>query len=253
MKTTPEYSEMDFYVKGTECSPFSTLAPHILLGDMQETADKGAGDCGFDRYVINKFHACWIILRMRVHVDRFPDWREDFTIRTWSRGCDKLFFDREYEVYDKNRNIIGYASSVWILADMETHRPLIPKRIEGLAEPKVQQDKLVFGEVCPKFRPSKLENFEGSEPVITKYADYSELDHNHHVNNTRYVAWVFDALYKYGLDISKVNDFTINYICEVKVGEKVDIYIKKTDKGLLVTGFKGEGTHVFDSEIYIFI
>jgi len=253
MTKTPEYSELDFTVKGTECSTLSTLSPAVLLGDLQETADKGAGDCGFDRSVINKLNACWIILRMKVHLERYPDWRETFTIRTWSRGCDKLFFDREYEIYDKERNRIGYASSVWILADIESHRPLIPKRVEGLSEPIIQQDKLVFGEVCPKCKQMKPEDFEGSDPVIIKYADYSELDHNNHVNNTRYMAWVFDAMHKNRIDISVIRDFSIHYICEVKCGEKVGIYIKQTDFGYIVSGFKDGNIHVFDSEIYIFI
>ena len=254
MMTTPEYSELQFTVKGTECSTFSTLAPNVLLGDLQETADKGAGDCGFDRTVINKLNACWIIIRMKVHMERYPDWRETFTIRTWSRGCDKLFFNREYELYDKEGKRIGYASSIWILADIDTHRPLIPNRIDGLASPVVQQDKLVFGEICPKPTQMKIDDFMGIEPAILKFADYSELDHNHHVNNTRYMAWVFDALYKSGVDISAVKDFSIHYICEVKCGERVSIYVNETDFGYIVSGFKNDNdTHVFDSEIYIFI
>ena len=248
---TPEYSELDFYVKGTECSDHQALSLPVLLGDLQETADKGAGDCGFDRTVVTSLNACWIIIRMKVHIDRLPLWREEFTIRTWSNGCERLFFDREYEIYSSEGDRIGYASSIWILADIASHRPLIPKRIEGLAEPVVQRDLLVFGTRCSKFASLPAEEILKGKPVITKYADYSELDHNHHVNNTRYMAWVLDALFKTGEDVSGIHDFTISYVAEVKSGEKVDIYVVKTDKGFYVTGYKDEGVHVFDSEIIL--
>lgn len=247
----PEYSELRFYVKGTECSDHQALSVPVLLGNLQETADKGAGDCGFDRTVVTSLNACWIILRMKVHIDRLPSWREEFSIRTWSNGCEKLYFDREYELYDKDSERIGYASSIWILADISNHRPLIPGRIEGLASPVVQREFLVFGERCPKFKSIPADEVFKTKPVITKYADYSELDHNHHVNNTRYMAWVLDALYKIGEDVSLVHDFDITYIAEVKSGEKVDIYVMKTDYGFYVTGYKDEGVHVFDSEIFL--
>ncbi len=247
----PEYSEMNYYVKGTECSDHQALSLPVLLGDFQETADKGAGDCGFDRTVVTSLNACWIILRMKVHIERLPLWREEFTIRTWSNGCEKLYFDREYEVYGSDGERIGWASSIWILADLNNHRPLIPGRIEGLSAPVVQREFLVFGERCPKFKSLPSEEVMKDKPVITKYADYSELDHNHHVNNTRYMAWVLDALYKCDIDVSKVKDFDITYIAEVKSGERVDIYVVKTDYGFYVTGYKEDGAHVFDSEILL--
>ena len=246
-----EYSEMNFYVKGTECSDHQALSVAVLLGDIQETGDKGAGDCGFDRTVLNANNACWILLRMKVHIERLPVWREDFTIRTWSTGCQKLYFDREYEVYGSDGERIGWASSVWIMANIETHRPLIPGKVDGLPSPVVQRDLYVFGQICPKFKSLPAEEVMTNKPVITKYADYSELDHNHHVNNTRYMAWVMDALYKCEVDLSLIKDFDITYVSELRSGEKVDIYVIKTDYGFYVTGWKDESVRVFDSEIFL--
>ena len=224
----PEYSDMEFTVKGTDCAEGGKLLPNMLLSYLQETADKGAGDCGLDRTVINKLDSSWIILRIRVHIDDLPRWRDRFTVRTWSTGVKKFFFDREFEVYDKDMRRIAYASSVWILADLNTHRPLIPDRIPGLPEIRSQQDTLVFGEMTPKMKIPLKETFTG-KPDIIKYADYSDIDHNHHVNNTRYLAWATDAFDKHGLDLNDISDLSVYFESEVKKGEKIDLFVSDDD------------------------
>ncbi len=249
----PKYSEMPLYVKSTECSHDSALSMAVLLGDLQEASDKGAQDCGFDRTVINSLNACWIILRMRVHIDRLPLWRENFVIQTWSVGREKFYYDREYKILDSDNNVIGYGSSLWILADYGNHRPLNPSKIEGLPSEFSQNDELVFNERCKRSSNIKKTEFDGINPVIVKYADYSELDHNHHVNNTRYMAWAYDALYKAGYDVSGIKDFSLSYISEVLPGEKVELYIKasETDSKILVSAYKNEDINVFDAEIFL--
>ena len=242
-----DHSEVNFYVKSTDCGTDSCLAPYVLLSDLQETADEGAADTGWGRDDIGEYDCCWIVLRYRLKLNRLPSWREEFSIKTWSCGAKKLFFDREFEIYDKERNLIGCASSVWILAKKESHRPVFPNKLETLPQGLVQSEKLALGEVCPKL---KIPAFSAdSEPIITKYADYTELDHNHHVNNTRYLAWVYDALFKGGYNVHEVDDININYISEVKSGQKVDIYCEKTDEGLCVYGYRGDGSGVFVCEI----
>lgn len=247
-----KFSEVSFYVKSTECSHDSTISMSVLLGDLQEAADKGAFDTGFDRTVINSHNACWIILRMRVSMFRMPKWRETFTVRTWSTGCEKFYFDREFKLFDSEGNVIGLASSIWILADMATHRPLIPSRIEGIPEVFPQNTDLVFGEKCSRATPIKFAYFDGIDSTITKYGDYSELDHNHHVNNTRYMAWAFDALFKAGFDVKGIKDFSLSYVSEVLPGEKVELYIKEIpeENRIVVSGYKNNDINVFDAEIF---
>lgn len=242
-----DYSELSFFTKSTDCATNSALAPHVLMADLQETADKGAADNGWGREAIGEYDCCWIILRCLIRFTRLPKWKEEFTIRTWSNGANKLFFDREYEIYGEDGEQIGGASSVWILADNSTHRPVFPSRLETLPQNMLQSEKLSLGEQCPKLKIPALT--EGDKPLITKYADYTELDHNNHVNNTRYLAWVFDALYKGGFKVHDVCDININYISEVKSGQKVDIYCRDNNDSLLVYGYREDDTGVFVCEI----
>lgn len=242
-----DFSEVSFYVKGTDCSNNSRLSTAVFMGDLQEAADTGAADTGFDRFLIEKFNACWIILRMRVHIIDMPKWRDTFKVRTWSTGCDKFFFDREFEVFNSNGDVIAMASSIWIMAEIDTHRPIIPSRIEGISKFDGQGDRLVFGTKAAKAKIPSLE--EGVSPVVSKFADYSELDWNGHVNNTRYIAWICDAMYKAGANPGDIEDLTINYISEVKEGEKVDIYLTENEGIYTVYGYKNGDNGVFTAQI----
>ena len=85
--------------------------------------------------------------------------------------------------------------------------------------------------------------------MIIKYADYTELDRNRHVNNSRYTAWAFDALFKYGYDVTLVEDLVINYNSEVKAGEKVELFISNDGEKISVFGYKNIDTKVFAAEL----
>ena len=93
--------------------------------------------------------------------------------------------------------------------------------------------------------PKDIESL--GKPVISKYADYTELDRNHHVNNTRYAAWFCDAIHKFGLKPELIKEFTINYISEVKDSEKVDLYVSMSEdnKKVYVYGMKNDNEKVF--------
>lgn len=244
------FSEIELYIKTTECGPNDCLSMAILFADLQEAADIGAVERGFSINVLEPYHACWIVMRTRVKVHRFPHWREKIRIRTWSTGVDKLYFGREYEVLDEQDDIIAAGTSMWILADLDTHRPLIPSRIEGICEMAKQNERHVFGENCERLRMDSRESIQ-IDPIISKYGDFSELDHNNHVNNTRYIAWTCDALGKASLNPEQIEDFSVNYINEVLPGERVDIFLKREDETILVFGYKQVNIPVFCTRIIL--
>ena len=41
----PEFSECSYYIKGTDCGPDDGILMSVLVGDIQEAAEKGASDC----------------------------------------------------------------------------------------------------------------------------------------------------------------------------------------------------------------
>ena len=247
MESNENFAVSKYFVKSTDCSVNDTIQPSVLLGDIQENAEDGVIQLFSDTTKLNEHGYCWIILRMTVSMDRWPAWREHFEIRTWAQGTEKFYFDREFEIYDSSDNKIGCASSIWIVADINSHRPIIPGHVRDFEMIDFIQDtKLDLGYRSPKLPfPKDIESL--GKPVISKYADYTELDRNHHVNNTRYAAWFCDAIHKFGLKPELIKEFTINYISEVKDSEKVDLYVSMSEdnKKVYVYGMKNDNEKVF--------
>ena len=253
-KKMPEvkpYTELEVYCKATECGIGDKLYASVLIGDLQEAAEQSSYSLGYGTDFLKENSICWIILRMHIEFDRLPLWHETFKIRTWATGLEKLYYGREFEVYDSEGIRIGKATSVWILADWNTHRPVIANKRPELPPPTVQSEEMVFGKPCPKidFPDKKVVAAASDKPVIKKYADYTELDRNRHVNNSRYTAWAYDALFKSGYDVSAIREISIMYNSEVKQGEKVELYIADNGEKLAVYGYKDEDTKVFAAEL----
>lgn len=249
----PPYVDTDFYVKVTEGSMSDTILPSVLVGDFQESAENGVVIYGVDTPSLNSKGYCWIILRMSVELEKSPKWKDNFKIRTWSCGSKSIFWRRDYLVIDGEDKVIGRSTSEWIVADIDSHRPIRPTKMvddfsefpdyKELLNPQNNDFSLQYSSPKLDF-PLSVE--ELGEPSIVKYADYSELDHNHHVNNTRYIAWAYDALFKSGIDVDSISKFDINYHSEVKPGEKVDIYLKDENGYHYLYGYKNGDEKVFN-------
>ena len=251
MSEIAKFTEMEAYCKATECGIGDKLYCSTLIGDLQEAAERSSYTLGYGTDFLKENQICWIILKMRLHFTELPSWHETFRIRTWANYIDKFYFGRDFEIYSSDDRLIGKATSVWILADWNTHRPVIASKRPELPPTNIQDPRLVFGEKCPKiiFPDRNDVAGESEKPVVIKYADFNELDRNRHVNNSRYTAWAYDALFKCGYDVTLIEDLVINYNSEVKAGEKVELFISEKDGKVTVFGYKNIDTKVFAVEI----
>lgn len=244
MQYIPQEDLFRFTIIGTETDIADRLHYHALCAMLQEAACLDVDHHGFGADVMDSYHACWLLLRMRVDMVKIPKWKDAIYIRTWSNGYQKVLFNREFAILDEMKEEIGRATSVWIIAQQGDHRPIRPSTIPGMdvyacTEPSDQKiDKL--------FPPD--EEKRESAHVLTRYADYSDIDRNMHVNNTRYIAWSEDSFYSQKDVSTQIRSMTINYASEVKPGEEVKIYRSNTEDGVQIDGFEvATGRHVFSS------
>ena len=241
------HSFSEFCAKCTECGLDNKMFLNVIMGDMQEAAEKGSAGYGFGTRFLAENNICWIILKVKAHFDRYPVWGDKFTVKTWGSGLSKITFYREFEYYDAEGNMFGMISTDWILADWNSHRPVIPSKKECLPEVVIPDTRRVFPEGCVKIEVPDISEMDKKSSVVCKYADFSELDRNRHVNNTRYIAWACDALHKAGGDVFAIKDLDVNYISEVKEGDKVDLYVIADIANTVYTviGYREDGKAVF--------
>ncbi|QGY46343.1 hypothetical protein GM418_22565 [Maribellus comscasis] len=193
---------------------FGKLSTSYLFYQMQDIAWEHANILGFGYDNLKKEHQFWVLSKLLVKIDRRPDWGEDFTLETWSRGTDGFFGYRDYNFADKSGKNIICATSAWLVLDLQT------KRIVRLSEfkdfPKYEES--VFGENPAKVKPPKSEEELQFTPVL-----FNEIDINQHFNSGRYLERIIDS---YDFDFHEQNElaeFEINFLKEGMPADKLAI------------------------------
>ena len=71
----------------------------------------------------------WVLSRLRVQVERFPQWGEEAELNTWPREPKGVFALRDFELVDASGKQVVSGVSAWLVLDAKTRRP---QRLERL-------------------------------------------------------------------------------------------------------------------------
>jgi len=197
------------------------LEPTYLMKHLQEAAAKHAIVLGVGFEELKKDNIFWALTHLQVEIERWPLMMEQVTVETWPRNIQKLYTTRDFLVKDKSDNILIRASSAWIMVDIARKRPVRPQ--ERLQNKPFVSQCMALGEfptILSKV-PDNLHMKEHRRQVV-----YSDLDFNHHVNNTRYMEWVMDAIDPTNIEITS---FNLHFSNEFRKGEAVTIKTGKPD------------------------
>jgi acyl-ACP thioesterase len=184
---------------------FGKLSTSYLFYQMQDIAWQHADILGFgyDKLKVNQ--QFWVLSRLLVKIKRRPEWGEDFTLETWSRGADRFFGYRDFYFIDKKENKIIEATTSWLVLDLKS------KRIVNLTEFKnfPTYAESVFGENAGKVNSPKSDTELKFTPVL-----FNEIDINQHFNTGRYIERIIDS-YDFGFhEKHDLVEFEINFLKE---------------------------------------
>jgi acyl-ACP thioesterase len=198
----------------------------------QEAAGLHASLLQFDIKQLRENGLTWVLYKMVVHVERYPERWEEVTVKTRPSAGDGLRALRDYELIDSDGNRLAAAVSQWMVLNLKTRRPVrIPEEILslGLKEPNhiIEPDKAPLKASKP-----------GSDEIIAPVTrvGHHHLDMNGHVNNVTYISWhtghVPDSIF----DTRRCSRFEIQYISECMTGDVIVIHqdIQETNEDVMV-------------------
>jgi medium-chain acyl-[acyl-carrier-protein] hydrolase len=226
----------EFEVGSYQVQPNGNLRLTSLGDLLQEIAWKHADSGDFGRNLLDS-QQMWVLSRLEIRVDQFPKWGDRIRIFTGGRGADKLFAFREFLVWDQQEQVLARAMSSWLLLHTET------KRIQ---RPEVVLPTALFDPgKKPQWQPEKLTivgELLGTDSVRVRASD---VDLNHHVNNTSYIRWIEDFSADLGIFPNRIS---INYLAECKAGDMVDLSCLRKESDLYLEGKVG-GKQVFTAKL----
>ena len=182
------YFHKQFELRYFEMNKLGLATPTIILGLLEETAADHSYSIDHSLFDLVKKNVGWVLVSGVLQMERYPNYKEKITIRTWLSSYSSIKGYRENIIYDENHNIIGRAKGLWVFFDIEKRRP-IP----------------IFNEIKEKWsyfnEDSISENIKNKISAVD-FAHYTnqfrvnkyDTDMNKHVNNIRYLQWVIESI-----------------------------------------------------------
>lgn len=217
-----------------------------LLRILGEAASVHSEFVGYGPNTITQTQLSWMVLHWKLQIFKTPSWHSEILVKTWPRTFNKIFSCRDFEVYDKDNNLVAIASSKWVLINTEKHN--ICRIPTEMAEAYGVIDKAVFNTEV---------NDKENEPENSTYIyDYTtrrrDIDTNHHVNNLYYLDFALDALPE-DLWNKSFENLEIIYKKQIKLGDTIKCFYTYDEiNGNHIVTIKSEDLQTVHAMVKIF-
>jgi medium-chain acyl-[acyl-carrier-protein] hydrolase len=212
---------------------------------MQESASNNAEQLKFGYDDLIKKGLFWVLSRAKIHKLKYPTLGDDIIIETWPKGTDKLFALRDFRIYDSGNEIIGRATTAWLLVDSKTVRPIKPDILIG----NIPQHNI---EPAIIETPGKITEIDTKAEVAEEKIGYTDIDINQHVNNVRYIDFVLDSFRMDQFKEKQISTMQINFLSESKYEDKIKIFkgtTGSTENAFYVEGVNQNSAKVFQAYV----
>lgn len=210
------FSAATFPIRIAETDAHHLLTIPALAERLQEIAWQHSETREVDVPRLLERGVSWVLSRMRIEVAELPTHNQTVTLKTWISAIDRYFYYREFQLTDADtgRSLVR-VTSVWGVLDMEKRRIMaIPDFI--------RDQTAIYSEFEPLLPASgklpALVDVRFSEQFVARWHD---LDANRHVNNTRYVQWLIEALPAEFLDTHTLGQLDIIFRAEAMLGQVI--------------------------------
>ena len=220
----PIYSQ-EFQITDLYIDCFGRLLPSKILYMMQEVAGNHFAQLSMDYDSLAQRGLFWAITRNKVQITRLPMRGETIRLETWPMPTTRVAYPRSIVAYDENGDEVFRSITLWVLMDANNRSMVLPGKSGIDVVGTLRGNELA----SPLGLPAKaLANRR------KRYVNFTDLDRNAHMNNTRYLDWVYDLL---GAEFHKdhtLREFTLCYLNEAREGQQLELSWDFPEAGCLM-------------------
>ena len=232
--------ERDYIVLPSDAGTRGIIKPRNLIDCLQDTADMAVTKLNADVHSVMESGYAWILVHIKMSVDRWPKLSEKITCRTWHSVDDKLYLLRAFDILTDDGKTIVNGSSSWLLLDVARLRPVraknnLPQVLlrNGENNPYISSE---FTEL-PKEHAATSKNID----VKTFEVRLHDLDANDHVNNAVYIEWAVESVPRDMYMNHKLIGWDVIYRKGAHLGDEVIVktkeeHIESSSPGRAFTG-----------------
>lgn len=203
----------EFSIRNSDFSFKDEIKPQSVLEIMEEIAGRHAERLGCGYLAFKEKRQAWVCVRTRIEFYNDLINGQNGIVETYPCPKGKIDFDRCYEIKRLDGTSCVKAITKWVVINYDTRRierssnVVFPNDCTG--EPIIEiPKKVIIGEdVC-------LNN------SISFTTNLNDLDHNGHVNNCRYLGYVYNT---FSTNDAKIKSLECEYIKELKPFEEATL------------------------------
>ena len=200
------------------------LSAKAILNIFQDVAAFHAEEIGVGYEEMLKKNLYWILTRIKFDIIRKPEINETVVVKTWPHEKGKVDFDRDFKISTLQGDELIIGTSKWCVINT-TSRSL------------QRTDNVEYNGIClseknyeEKFNKIQLPEIEGNYK-FSHTVQFSDLDHNNHMNNTNYANLVLNAV-----NNKNFSHFEINFLNECLLSEIIDVFVVRVENKEYVVG-----------------
>lgn len=225
------YSELELTIRTNDYDENDQLRPDAILDYFQMIAGIGATYACVGYKDLLEKGLLWVVVREKYDYYKKPNYDENIIVSTWPHEKGKISFLRDYQIKSVTGELLAKGTSEWVIINLET------RRIERASKIDYDGDiipDMNYPEPCGKLYYDKIDGAQ----LYTHKVTNSDLDHNGHMNNSKYGEIVFNCL-----DLSKkevIKSLEIQFDNECKLNDIIDVYYYKDGEYTIFVGYNNE-------------
>ncbi len=178
----------------------------------------------------------WVVLRTKLHVNRYANWAEEIGGETWVEAPKGLHFMRCIRGKDEDGATLFEGISVWAFLDVAKQRPIRPSEVlDDFPSPKEGDGEHIYPFELPHRAPMWDANSPTEIASGTPLIHLTDTDGNHHVNNLSYVSWALNILPHEFLMHYKVSDIDVSWLKQTYLDEHITVHAGSVRPDVLTT------------------
>ncbi|MBR7108081.1 MAG: hypothetical protein IKC89_06690 [Lentisphaeria bacterium] len=191
-----------------------------LFDYLQDAAGRHADILGVGLRQLKESSLSWVLSRIRVRMDEFPEYGDTLRIKTYPSGFDRLFAYRQFELFSvASGKKLGVAGSAWLTLNPENYRPVSPaKYMTGLPEWDYDGEIYFQGDSMGKIPTPDME----PGMVLSQRISCTQIDFNRHLNNAFYAMFTEDYLGCVTGKLVRIKEIQINFNGSTECGDTLD-------------------------------
>lgn len=220
----------------SHCDMLGAWKPSAILETMQDVSGAHSQLLGVGHDALRKEGLVWVVNRYELVMNRYPHFGDVVTLQTYPLSARHGFYTRYYAFLDESGQEYGYACGLWSLLDLQTRSMITgPVLADRMPDNRDLPAKLKI--------PGMAAQVQGDVQTASFAPQFTDMDDNLHVNNTKYLDWCVNAL---GIDAMQANElarFVINYQKEIRPGQRVQTQLCHSGDDFSYAGFVGDEHH----------